>query len=174
MKTDQYGQVYFTENELFEAIYSGDVESLEQILLEDKSIVDQFNKSTTLNYYPKYQLNSNPNFDLEPKEFDRINQNNWFMPKNYGEDIVDYLFGLCNTEEEILRVNQELELYKKYDLINVLKYLKYLVEIMRENKIVWGVGRGSCVSSYCLFLLGVHKIDSLKYNLPINEFFKIE
>ncbi|NDG32954.1 hypothetical protein EB118_23165, partial [bacterium] len=42
----------------------------------------------------------------------------------------------------------------------------------RKNNIVWGVGRGSCVSSYILYLLNIHKIDSLKYNLDINEFFK--
>jgi hypothetical protein len=48
----------------------------------------------------------------------------------------------------------------------------YALFTMRENKIVWGVGRGSSVASYVLFLIGVHKINSIKYNLDINEFLK--
>ena len=57
-------------------------------------------------------------------------------------------------------------------MITLLKYLKYLVDTMRENKIVWGVGRGSSVASYVLYLIGVHKIDSIKYELDIKEFLK--
>jgi DNA polymerase III alpha subunit len=48
----------------------------------------------------------------------------------------------------------------------------YLVDVMRENSVVWGVGRGSSVASYVLYLIGVHKIDSVKYNLDFKEFFK--
>ena len=50
--------------------------------------------------------------------------------------------------------------------------MKYIIDTLRENNVVWGVGRGSSVASYVLFLLGVHKIDSVKYNLPLEEFFK--
>jgi DNA polymerase III alpha subunit len=52
--------------------------------------------------------------------------------------------------------------------------MKYVVDTLRENNIVWGVGRGSSVASYVLHLIGVHKIDSIKYNIPIEEFFKGE
>jgi DNA polymerase III alpha subunit len=54
----------------------------------------------------------------------------------------------------------------------LLKYLKYLVDTMRENNIVWGVGRGSSVASFVLFLLEVHRINSLYYDLSIDEFLK--
>jgi len=54
----------------------------------------------------------------------------------------------------------------------ILQMLIYLVDVMRENKIVWGVGRGSACASYSLFLIGIHKVDSLKYNLNIKEFLK--
>jgi len=43
---------------------------------------------------------------------------------------------------------------------------------LRKNNIVWGVGRGSSVASYVLFLLGVHKIDSMYYELSVDEFLK--
>jgi len=54
----------------------------------------------------------------------------------------------------------------------LLQYLKYLVDIMRKQNIVWGVGRGSSVASFVLFLIGVHKINSLYYDLNIDEFLK--
>jgi len=63
-------------------------------------------------------------------------------------------------------------LYQDKNLFNLLKYLKYLVDIMKENNIIWGVGRGSSVSSYVLYKLGVHKIDSMYYNLDVKEFLR--
>jgi DNA polymerase III alpha subunit len=72
----------------------------------------------------------------------------------------------------LARVKTELILYKKLGLYKLLQFLIYLVDIMRENKIVWGVGRGSSVASYVLYLIGIHKINSLKYNLDINEFLR--
>lgn len=97
----------------------------------------------------------------------------WFIPDEYKEfDIETFLFERCTTDEQKERVQQELELYKEHDLIRILQLLKYLVDYMRQHDIVWGVGRGSSVSSYCLYLLGVHKIDSIRYNLSIEEFLK--
>jgi DNA polymerase III alpha subunit len=57
-------------------------------------------------------------------------------------------------------------------MIDVLKAMKYMVDVLKSNNVVWGVGRGSSVSSYCLYLIGIHKIDSVKYDLPITDFFK--
>jgi len=49
---------------------------------------------------------------------------------------------------------------------------KYFVDTMQANNVVWGVGRGSSVASYVLYLIGVHKIDSIKYNLDWQEFLR--
>lgn len=97
---------------------------------------------------------------------------NWFIPQEYKNiNIEEFLINQC-PKENYDRLIQELELYKKNEMIPVLKVMKYIVDTLRKNNIVWGVGRGSSVSSYVLFLIGVHKIDSVKYKLPINEFFK--
>ena len=72
------------------------------------------------------------------------------------------------------RIIQELALYKKHNMILMLKTMKYIVDTLRTNNVIWGVGRGSSVASYVLHIIGVHKIDSVKYNLPIEEFFKGE
>ena len=99
--------------------------------------------------------------------------NNWYMPDEYKDfDIVNYLLDLTTTEKERLRILEELNLYKEREMLIILKFLKYLVDICDENNIVLGVGRGSSVASYCLYLLGVHRVDSIKYDLDIKEFLK--
>jgi DNA polymerase III alpha subunit len=105
----------------------------------------------------------------------QVDRNHWFIPSDYKHmDILDWLYNQCPTVEIKQRVTDELTLFAKNDMIPVLKTMKYVVDTLRKNNIVWGVGRGSSVSSYVLYLIGIHKIDSIKYNLPIDEFFKGE
>ena len=95
------------------------------------------------------------------------------MPKEYYElDIAQNILDQCSTDEELQRAGQELILFQDREMFVLLKYLKYLVDTMRKNNIVWGVGRGSSVASFILFLLGIHKINSLYYDLSIEEFIK--
>ena len=109
-----------------------------------------------------------------PKPKKEINPNNWFMPDSYKNmDIEEYLINIC-PKENYARIMEELVEYKKRNLLPLLKQMKYIVDTLRKNNVVWGVGRGSSVASYVLHLLGVHKIDSIKYDIPLNEFFKGE
>jgi DNA polymerase III alpha subunit len=107
-----------------------------------------------------------------PKPVTTVNTSNWFIPEDYKSlDIEELLVHVC-PEQNYNRLVDELALFKKHNMIPVLRTMKYIVDTLRENNVVWGVGRGSSVASYVLFLLGVHKVDSIKYNLPIEEFFK--
>jgi DNA polymerase III alpha subunit len=108
-------------------------------------------------------------YPIPPKE---INSQHWFIPNDYCPNLTEMLYGMCETDEQTDRVSQELELYIKHGMYDILHVMKYIVDTLRANNIVWGVGRGSSVASYVLFLIGVHKIDSIKYKLPIEEFFK--
>ncbi len=103
-----------------------------------------------------------------------LNKNKWFIPDDYYPNLTEMLYGMCDSEEQRDRVSQELELFIKHGIYDVLYVMKYIVDTLRANNIVWGVGRGSSVASYVLFLIGIHKVDSIKYNLPIEEFFKGE
>ena len=104
----------------------------------------------------------------------QVDKNNWFIPDEYKQlDIEKYLIEQC-PEQNYTRLAEELVLFEQNNMIPVLKTMKYVVDTLRKNNIVWGVGRGSSVSSYVLFLVGIHKIDSVKYDLPIDEFFKGE
>ena len=111
--------------------------------------------------------------DITVEQFDNQMQSNWLMPEQYKTmDIAQYVLNQCQGEAELQRAGKELLLFQERDMFVLLRYLKYLVDTMRENNIVWGVGRGSSVASFVLFLLGIHRINSLHYDLSIDEFLK--
>ena len=94
------------------------------------------------------------------------------MPEEYKKlDIEEILVTLC-PKENYQRLIEELEEFRERNMLDLLRVLKYTVDTLKTNSIVWGVGRGSSVASYVLFLLGVHKIDSVKYNLDWREFLR--
>jgi len=170
MSYDEYGQQYLTEDELVEMIHINPDLDLTKVLLEEPKKFNHFNR-TLYAGFPKITRYKRPACSVE--EFDKSNQAHWYMPKEYKKfDIVTWLSDQCETQEQFNRVAEELELYDERDLIQLLQFLKYMVDTFREEKVVWGVGRGSSVSSYVLYLIGVHKVDSLKYNLDVGEFLR--
>ena len=172
VKTDRYGQVTLSEDEILSSLYSGKVLDFDSVYIDNEVLLAQFNTARQLNADRISELKILPELDISIEEFDKINQNDWFMPKDYCPNLIEHLYGLCTTNEQRDRVNLELELFIKNNMMDILFYCKYLVDTMREHNILWGVGRGSSVASYVLYLIGVHKIDSLKYNLDIQEFLK--
>lgn len=174
MKFDKFGQLVITSNELVDELYCNPDLKIENFHLVDPEF---YNVAIALLHldYPLAQKYLPLDYREEvPEElFDRVQQEHWYMPAEYLEiDIAQYVLDLCKTPEELQRVGEELLLYQERDLFNLLRYLKYFVDTMRKNNVVWGLGRGSSVSSYVLYLLGVHKINSLYYDLPIEEFLK--
>lgn len=168
MFKDKFGQLVFTEDDVCD-LYLQNPDFKFNTLLSVGKI--QFPNSLELQNKPNIVEYIEPNISIE--EFDNICQSDWFMPQEYKNmDIAQYVLSLCKTDSELQRVGQELLLFQERNMFDLLKYLKYLVDTMRSNNIVWGVGRGSSVSSFVLFLLGVHKINSLYYDLDISEFLK--
>jgi DNA polymerase III alpha subunit len=170
MKYDQYGQTYTTSNELCDLLYKNPTLDISLFQVEDSL---EYNRSVADLHAELDLLDSYHSISQTVEEFDQTLQKNWHMPIEYKDlDIAVYVLGLCKEEHELQRVGEELILYQERNLFDLLRYLKYLVDTLRQNNIVWGVGRGSSVASYVLFLIGVHKIDSVYYNLDIDEFLK--
>lgn len=173
MDINQYGQVQVSGTEIFSSLYNKKITTLESVFADSPELVEQFNQAKQINGDKFQSLPSILVPESSVEEFDCANQLQWFMPQEYQEfDIVNWLYDQCTTQEQCDRISTELELFIQHDMYELLLYLKYLVETMRENKIVWGVGRGSSVASYCLYLIGIHRIDSIKYDLDIREFLK--
>jgi DNA polymerase III alpha subunit len=173
MKYNTFGQAYTTENELCDLLYQNPDLVLSRFQVEDCS---KFNTACARTYSEFEKLK--PYIPIDDKEiplelFDQEQQQNWYMSKEYLDmDIAQWLMDQCKTDAELQRVGKELLLYQERDLFNLLRYLKYFVDKMRSNKVLWGLGRGSSVASYVLYLIGVHKIDSMYYDLDITEFLK--
>lgn len=171
MNTDKFGRIELTEQELVAALYKGQLDSLDSVYVQE-NIADKFNRSRNKNADQFNNIKSLEDLDITIPEFDKSKQGNWFMPDEYKVmDIEGFLVNVC-PKQNYQRIIEELRLFKQHNMLDLLRYLKYLVDTMKANNIVWGVGRGSSVASYVLYLLGVHKIDSVKYKLDIHEFLK--
>jgi DNA polymerase III alpha subunit len=168
MRVDKYGQMIFTEDDLCNYYLINNENPIKSALVEADI---RFEENLLLENIPSLQKYQDPNNSVE--EFDNALQNNWFIPKEYSTmDIAQWVLDQCKTDAELQRAGQELIMFQERDMFPFLKYLKYLVDTMRKNNIVWGVGRGSSVASFVLFLIGVHRINSLYYDLTIDEFLK--
>ena len=173
MKTNKFGEIILDQDDLCNEIMKDrEVWNLQGVTVDSSVDLEKLiyvieDAGSLLTWtFPEDETVSIP-------EFDRRRQEYWFMPDEYKNmDIAEYLLGLCITQEQLQRVGEELIMYQERDLFDLLRYLKYLVDVMQENCIIWGVGRGSSVASYVLYLLGIHKIDSMFYDLDPHEFLR--
>ena len=173
MKTDDLGIPRFSNRDLIDMIYSGHADKVHVVLCDPSDDVDRFNAAMEEQGFDKLQKYIP--LDVDQKTFDGVCQSEWFMPDEYkvSNPILKHnLLELCNTPEEEERVLEEYDEFKQRGMLDLIKYMIYLVDFMRENGIVWGVGRGSSVASYVLYLIGVHRIDSIKYDLDWREFLR--
>lgn len=168
MHVDTYGQFIFDEADIVDLYLKNPEIELKRVLTSSDIVLS---KELNLSNIPKLQHVIEHGLSVE--EFDKLNQSNWHMPEEYQQfDIAQWILEQCKNEAELQRAGKELLLFQDRNMFILLKYLKYLVDTMRKNNIVWGVGRGSSVASFVLYLIGIHRINSLYYDLDIEEFLK--
>jgi len=166
---DNYSRQILDEDQAVEMLYANPQLDISNLCLQD---VSKFNNACNKLHY-NTMLKQLGELDIDVQRFHKQNQDDWNMPDKYKNlDIAKYLLDLCKTDVELQRVGKELLLYQQRDMFKLLCFLVYLVDTMRDNDVVWGVGRGSSVASYVLYLIGVHKIDSIYYNLDVDEFLR--
>ena len=174
MKTDELGIPRFSNRDLLDMIYSGNVEKCHVVICEESDDIDKFNEAMEEQGLSKLQKYIP--LDVDQQTFDGVCQSEWFMPDEYKDiSVYEYVLGKAETpcpQHVQDRIWEELDAFKERGMLNLLRYMIYLVDFMRENDIVWGVGRGSSVASYVLYLIGVHRIDSINYNLDWREFLR--
>jgi hypothetical protein len=171
MELDKYSRRIIREKDIINLLYANPAADLSNIYLDNTT---KHNNAIVANYSELSKLNDLLELDVDPVEWHKHNQQHWCMPDEYKSfDIAAWVLNEChNNETELQRCGQELLEYAARDLLPLLQYLKYLVDTMRTNNIVWGVGRGSSTASFVLYKIGVHRINSIEYQLPLEEFFK--
>ena len=173
MKTSKFGEIVLDQDDLVNAVMQGkDITALRDVTVEPELDIERLihlveNPSALLTWtFPEGS-------DISVAEFDLIRQSRWYMPDEYKNmDIAEHILGLCETQAQLQRCGEELLMFQEHNLFDLLRYMKYLVDVMRENRVIWGVGRGSSVASYVLYKLGVHRIDSMFYDLDPREFLR--
>jgi len=171
MRTDSLGLPIFDHHDAIDLIYQNRLAVLQDLQFEPHREIDIYNQSVNLTGVGE-SLRVYNTMLVDVKEFDQLLQSEWFMPndvKNF--DIESHIISITPVGSE-QRVQEELAAFKQHGYLNLLKFLHYLVQNMRSNHMLWGVGRGSSVASYVLYLLGVHRIDSIQYGLDWREFLR--
>ena len=169
MTSDKYGNIIYTSSNIVELLYQGKSQYLDQIFCENNKETQAL--AETSNITLKHIDESFYNISIS--DFDSACQNDWLIPKEYKTmDIAKWVLDQCKDQDQLQRVGAELLEFQRRNMMDLLRWLKYFVDYCRDNKILWGVGRGSSVASYVLYKLGVHRIDSMLYDLDPSEFLR--
>ena len=154
-KINDYGDVIFSEEDAIDLLYNDPKFDISKLYFND---IEKYTDSLKQLGIDLPVINTAPQRS-NIVDFDKSNVLQWLLDK-------------CQNDDEKQRVQLEYDLFEEKKFIKVLQFLIYFVDTLRANNIVWGVGRGSSVASFCLFLIGVHKINPLLYNLDITEFLR--
>lgn len=169
---DAWGNVVFDQTGLIDLLMKGSDFGVD-IVSEPSISIQRFNDLCREFDHPEDSIKIYHEPDKTIEEWDEYHQSHWFTPEPFTSlDVHEWLLEKCSNEEQRARVLLEWKLFEERHMEPVLRCLIYLVHHFRERGIVWGVGRGSSVASYCLFLIGIHKVDSLKFDLDPREFLK--
>jgi DNA polymerase III alpha subunit len=174
MNVDAYGQVKFNTQEVLESIYNSADSIVDYI--DSQHEIDCHTQHCDVFEIDKLQPSIQPQTDIV--EYHHEKARNWIMPENYKtmnieEHLAEKLLEYKLTDEKYVQtLSDELAEYRARNMMDLLKFLKYLMDTCQEHDIVTGVGRGSSVSSLVLYLIGIHAIDPIKYNLDYKEFLR--
>ena len=167
MILDKYSNPIFDEQDLFDALYKGHQFNVNDVMIVKRTeSVKELEKQIGFKFVSPYETH------FEVADYDQACQSNWNMPDKYKTlDIEEWLLDSC-PEQNYPRLMDELKAFKTRNMLDLLRWLKYFVDVCSKEGVVWGIGRGSSVASYVLYVIGVHNIDPIKYNLDWQEFLR--
>lgn len=161
------GTVICSDSALVEILYSG--EDINGLFCDSKSSVLEWQYARRI----CDSTDQGPIFAADA-QFNQIDwYEHWFTPEPWKSiNLRDWCLNKCKSEIEKNRVEYELSEFEKRNMIPIMRHLIYCVEKWRESNVVWGVGRGSSVSSFVLFLIGINRINPIEFDLNIHEWLK--
>ena len=161
------GTVICRQAALVERLYTG--EDLAGVLCNDSEDADEWQQAMRL-----CDNNAEGPTAAVGEIYTDVNwYDHWITPEPYRSiDLHKWLSSDCVTEEQQQRVTMELLEMQRRNMYPLIQHLIYCVDIWRKNGVVWGVGRGSSVCSYVLYLVGVNRINPLEHGLDLAEWLK--
>lgn len=165
------GESSYDPTRLLELVRKYDIKHVDYMT----PIVEQYNRSVGRADKISVKENCNPLSHewIIPEEYKQLDIIEYIATK-HSELIADLEASGAATPREIEerehRLAVELYKYDKRQLFDVLRVIVYIINTLSAQHAVWGVGRGSSVSSYVLYVLGVHDVDSFVYDLDVDDF----
>jgi len=107
----------------------------------------------------------------------------WQLPEEYQNlDLQEYMAKQFEkncpasytpemVEKALDRIVDELQEVEARGMVQFMQTVIYIIDQLRENNVLWGVGRGSSCASYLLYLIGLHVVDCVVLDVPADEFF---
>lgn len=86
--------------------------------------------------------------------------------------IIDESDRISYNDVEIERIGLELDYFVRTKNILFLLRAYDMIQQFKRDNVVWGVGRGSACASYILYLLHVHDVNPVEYDIPFHEMSK--
>lgn len=173
---DQHGNTILTADQFVKACLDGKTINDQVYVTGLNADIRQYNRYTDkkVSIYQGTECYSENAFKwLIPPSYLTINLGKYVADKLSTEidngDLSDQ-----QIDDRIERVKFELKLVKKHDLTNLFRCLIYVIDRLTEQSKVWGLGRGSSVASYVLYLIGVHDVDSVRFDIDPLEFYKTQ
>lgn len=171
MHIDQYGIAIYNSKDIEELLYQGKSDLLNDLLV-DSSDPEILKYNQTCEHLGGTSLKMYQPLDIDLEFFDTTLQQDWMMPEEYKKLDIETFLVQHSNKAHYQRLMEELAEFRERNMIDLLRWLKYFVDTCRKENIVWGVGRGSSVASYVLYVIGVHKIDPIRYNLDWRDFLR--
>jgi DNA-directed DNA polymerase III PolC len=141
-------------------------------IIEDKSFSSKFQnidlglhgvRLPEFNIDKSYKRHLNLSEDALNYDFLRALALNGFKNLNINKDNKDY-------KKYIDRAKHELDTLKELGFIDYILLVWDVINYCKENSIPVGLGRGSAAGSLILYLIGVTRIDPVKYDLYFERF----
>lgn len=168
MRLDCYANPVLDVQEAQDVLLRG--RSIHGVIVDNPREVSEFNRAIRRLEEHGPELYLPPQEDMDPESYHKELSGVWLIPDKYLD--MDMLEHLRPRAKHPDRLESEILMFRERGLEPVLRATLCLVEVMREKGVIWGVGRGSSVASYTLYLIGVHRIDPVLYDLDITEFLR--
>lgn len=161
------GTCQISSSEIADFIISGvPIEKIAALERDDE--VDLYNQLADVPLkYGNFEINFAPDFTWQiPAKFASLD-----IPKMLTEFLINKFGTHKNFQAYKERLEIELTEIENRNLSNMIQTLMFVMDYLKKAEIVYGVGRGSSCASLALYLIGVHCIDPVKYDISYHEFF---
>lgn len=167
------GDSSFELDTLYDYVLSGKTLNEQCYVTEESEDVAKFNSlQNQVQLGVKTELKEiNKDWDI-PAYYLNLNVEEYMQAKLVEEIEINEELDELDIDDRVDRLETELKLFEYYGMTNILRTAIYIVETFKQKNVIWGTGRGSSCCCYCLYLIELHDVDSVLFDLDLTEFFR--